>query len=246
MLLSEIFIIGFIAIVVFLLFANHGGLFRSVKNRVNKAAADINDQVRDPVADARATIELATKQLDALNEQRRRLRVNTLTLEQKQKQHTQNVEKYESLAKSEGLQGHRDNVVQLLASKAASARELESVTNEITKNNALDAEIQAKAENLRSKLEHAKAGASGMETRLRYATLRQEIAQSTAGHADTEASLDRLEQDVNRAEAEAQSWETQNGETTSLADRLTRKYDAAAPSDEEIAKYLAPAQPAQS
>lgn len=246
MVLSEIIIGGIVAIVLFILLTNRGQNAKSIKNRLDKAARDANDAVRDPVADGQAAIASAKKQLESLREQRRKLFQNNKLIEINRDKHLDNFEKYERLAVQEGKlvesdaaneSTHKTNVITLLASKKKAKNLADGINVEIAKNEELDAQLKVQIDRLAERIEHATAASNNQEASLRFATLRRDIAAAAAGGTDIDAALDRLEQDVSSAQAAAAAYELEAGEQTDLAAQLTLKHAEEIP-DEELSKYF--------
>ena len=246
MVISEIIIGGIIALVLFVLLANRGQNAKSIKNRLDKAARDANEVVRDPVADGQAAIASAKRQLEALREQRRKLFQNNKLIEVSRDKHLENVEKYEKLAVQEGKlvavdsansEQHKTNVITLLASKKKAKGLADGIQVEIAKNDTLDAQLKIQIDRLAERIEHATAASNNQEASLRFANLRRDIAAAAAGGTDVDAALDRLEQDVISAQAQAESYEAEAGEQTDLAATLTLKHAEQIP-DDELAQYF--------
>lgn len=221
------------------------GILKSQKNKMDKAARDLNEQLRDPVADAEAAILEAGKSLTQLRqirtEERTRLSKYNKLFETAQT----NVEKWESLAQNAGSSDRStkvEDVKRCLTNKDAHSAQAKEIQSKINASQARIDTLSNKITELESKIANAADKKQILELRKQQAEVDAGIEEQLK-EIDTE-SLDgafaKLEEDTMNAEARTEALQAESKDGTTEDQKLEQRYTAKVPdiSDDRLKEYL--------
>ena len=216
-----------------------GGVFRSLHNKSLAAAEDLNEALRDPVADGRAAIAKAKEDIAAMQKQLKDLLVHIQEMKADRDQAARDVFKYETLAKSAGQAGNAADVQTALTFKLAAEKEVSDFDVEMSKSDKLATSIRAMIASQTAEVETAERDSKLLGSSLKHNDMRKKIAESVNDLEGTKNSLHRLRQDARRAQSEAEVSESES-RTGTIAEDLESKYTstASAISEETIAMYM--------
>lgn len=247
--MTLIFLIELIIAAIFIWFIGSllakSGIFKSQKNKLEKAARDINDKTRDPVADAEAAIRDAQDSINKLksiriDERTRLARQRSLRLV-----NIENINKWEELARQAGIANNADDVRKCLTHKQAYERNRNELDVEIEKTEKSVENLTAKITDLTTKVTNAADQKNILSLRKQRAEVDAEVIrqQDQINVEALDGAFARLEHDTMNAEAEAIAVAQEAEDGVPADDVLQSKY--AAPkqviTDDIVAKYLAKA-----
>ncbi len=223
-------------------FLSKAGILKSQKNKLDKAARDLNEKTRDPIADAEAAIHAARDSVRKLKEIRIAERTRLAKFERLLEVNISHINKWENLAKAAGENKNVDDVRKCLTHKAAYEKQKAEIATSITAAEESISVLAAKITSLEEKISHAGEHKQTLELRKEKADIDAEIAERT-NNIDTD-SLDgafaQLEEDTLNSEARTDALLAEAAAQTPAAENLEAKYSPGKPevSDEQVKAYL--------
>lgn len=239
--LLEIALIA-VVLVLFLSMLAKSGILKSQKNKLEKAARDLNEQTRDPIADAEAAICDAQESVTQLKAIRIEERTRLAKFKKLRETNSSNVVKWDDLAKAAGQAQNADDVRKCLTHKSVYQKQKEELDISITSAETSIANLSSKITALESKIADAGEHKQTLTLRKEKADVDAEIARR-AKEIDIDAldgAFAQLEADTLNAEARTEAMLSEEQASAPAADTLADKYLAKKPaiSDEDVSAYM--------
>lgn len=222
--------------------AYKSGILTSQKNKLDKAARDLNNKVRNPVADAEAAMISAAESLEKLKGLRIEERTRLSKFNRLLRTNNENVQKWEELAVTAGGGGDKNDVVKCLTNKAQYERNVKELEDKIAQSNGRVESLSSKIAALETKIANAADQKQILQLRMEQAQVDEDV-QRQLSDLDIEAldgSFARLEEDTLNAESRTEALLQEGADSTPANTKLEQKYTAPAPSisDDLLKKYL--------
>lgn len=239
MILAEIVVAAIVLGGLFLFFANGGALGKSLKNSADRKAKELNEKVRDKVADGQAAIKAAKTQLAELRDKRRRILAANELVDKKAVASRKDMDKWHGLAQAEGRSGNNEAVLKCVQQKRLHEGTLKVLTTEMEKNTQLADAYKAKIDQLEMLIRQAEHDVQNLETREALDQFRKEEEASAIDGSGVIASLENLRGDAAKAEAYSNAFDEEEKAKGSLAE-IEARHELEELTEEERALYLTP------
>lgn len=204
------------------------GLFRSLANIFRKKVKEIDQAVKDPIADGEAAIEDSEKQVANFQEQIAKLLAKNKQTERNVSELEADVAKYEIIATNALKAGNEDAARQALEIQGQKEKVLATLKGEVQANEKLIEGLRAQLNTARSRIDQAKSNKFRLEARLEGAKIREGLAEASSSLSSNNspfAALDDLEKVVDEVECRAEAKEELVGqEPANVAANLEEQF----------------------
>ncbi len=216
-------------------------LIRAVRNWFREKKDEAAESISDPVRDAKYDIEDSETQIREFESKIQALMKANIDLKKDHQDSTDEVKKWDNLAKRAAGAGSRDDVLSCVTKKQTAQSEVEQYAKDIASNDKTIAELRAQLGRARNRIAKAKSNTAVLSARLSSAKLRTNLAAGARGLGEGPLSrLDNLENAVRSAESDAEAWQELH---TDEDEDLEVKYGSVhANVDEEVEKLMAEAE----
>jgi len=212
-------------------------MIRSVSNRLRLKADKVADEIRDPIADAHAALENIKSKREEMVALRKNLLLEVKKAKSKETRATNEMEKFENLAKLAGEAGNREDVRVALEKKTRSRKNLDAAQLDIARLSKQEDLLEEKIKEFDSLIEKAENDKTYLESSLKinkFNTQVNEVLKDNNGTALT--AIEKLRADVENSAMEAEL----SGELAEDQKSLETKYltPSAEVSEDDIEKYF--------
>lgn len=216
-------------------------LTRAVRNWFREKKDEAAESISDPVRDAKYDIKDSETQIKEFESKIQALMKANNNLKKDRQDSTEEVKKWDDLARRAASAGNRDDVQSCVSKKQTAQGEVEQYAKDIAANDKTITELRVQLGKARNRIAKAKSNTAILSARLSSAKLRTNLAAGARGLGDGPLSrLDNLENAVRSAESDAEAWEELHIDDT---ENLEEKYGSGdANVDEEVAKLMAEAE----
>ncbi len=198
-----------LAIVILAVFFN-GKSGKALFNKVRIADAQAAAALSNPVENAALEIADAEREVNNFQTQVRDAMASNKLLAAKRDKTKQEVAKFAALAKEALLQGNEDDAKEALEKKQKFEKVVTVLTEDIAKNDSVISTQRSNLESAKDKIESAATNKDILAVRYQGAKLRDGLAQQNVrfgSDGSALASLDNLEDEVQKIEARAEATE---------------------------------------
>lgn len=212
-------------------------MIRSVSNRLRLKADKVADEIRDPIADAHAALQNIKSKREEMVSLRKNLLLEVKKAKSKETRSSNELEKFENLAKLAGEAGNRPDVQTALEKKARARKNLDAAQLDISRLSKQEDLLEEKIKEFDSLIEKAENDKTYLESSLKinkFNTAVNEVLKDNNGSALS--AIEKLRADVENSAMEAElSGELAEGEKS-----LESKYlsPSAEVTNEDVDKYL--------
>jgi phage shock protein A len=212
-------------------------MIRSLGNRLRLKADKVADEIRDPIADAHAALENIKSKREEMVALRKNLLLEVKKAKSKETRATNEMEKFENLAKLAGEAGNREDVRVALEKKTRSRKNLDAAQLDIARLSKQEDLLEEKIKEFDSLIEKAENDKTYLESSLKinkFNTQVNEVLKDNNGTALT--AIEKLRADVENSALEAEL----SGELAEDQKSLETKYltPSAEVSEDDIEKYF--------
>lgn len=212
-------------------------MIRSLGNRLRLKADKVADEIRDPIADAHAALENIKSKREEMVALRKNLLLEVKKAKSKETRATNEMEKFENLAKLAGEAGNREDVRVALEKKTRARKNLDAAQLDIARLSKQEDLLEEKIKEFDSLIEKAENDKTYLESSLKinkFNTQVNEVLKDNNGTALT--AIEKLRADVENSALEAEL----SGELAEDQKSLETKYltPSAEVSEDDIEKYF--------
>jgi len=218
--LFELFVGGAIIFVALLALATKGGIFRSMRNKAEAAAREINERVRDPIADGQQAIIDAKAEVADMTKNRNDLLVELKDLNQQLAEAKRQATKWEQLAQAAGKARNAAHVETCLGNKQHEEEEIASLEKEIQATQKLADDIKTRVDARSAEIKQAERDSKFLAKDLRLSQFREKVALDQSKKSEASSALSQLREDArkqrNKAEVAEETAQQEGGATTDM------------------------------
>lgn len=212
-------------------------MVRSLGNRLRLKADKVADEIRDPIADAHAALENIKSKREEMTNLRKNLLLEVKKAKSKETRATNEIEKFENLAKMAGEAGNREDVRVALEKKTRARKNLDAAQLDISRLSKQEDLLEEKIKEFDALIEKAENDKTYLESSLKinkFNTQVNEVLKDNNGTALT--AIEKLRADVENSAMEAEL----SGELAEDQKSLETKYltPSAEVSEDDIEKYF--------
>lgn len=212
-------------------------MVRSLGNRLRLKADKVADEIRDPIADAHAALENIKSKREEMTNLRKNLLLEVKKAKSKETRATNEMEKFENLAKMAGEAGNREDVRVALEKKTRARKNLDAAQLDISRLSKQEDLLEEKIKEFDALIEKAENDKTYLESSLKinkFNTQVNEVLKDNNGTALT--AIEKLRADVENSAMEAEL----SGELAEDQKSLETKYltPSAEVSEDDIEKYF--------
>jgi len=212
-------------------------MVRSLGNRLRLKADKVADEIRDPIADAHAALENIKSKREEMTNLRKNLLLEVKKAKSKETRATNEMDKFENLAKMAGEAGNREDVRVALEKKTRARKNLDAAQLDISRLSKQEDLLEEKIKEFDALIEKAENDKTYLESSLKinkFNTQVNEVLKDNNGTALT--AIEKLRADVENSAMEAEL----SGELAEDQKSLETKYltPSAEVSEDDIEKYF--------
>lgn len=215
------------------------GIFDRIGDILKANVNDLLDRAEDP---EKMIKQMVIEMEDALNKSTLALGqtiANEKTLTHQMEDKKKAAEEYQAKAVEAVRLGRDDLAKQALEKKNMLIRVAQEMEEPVAESQKATASLRQQVELLRTKVEEARMCQSTLVARAQAAKARKLAAQSLAGIGDTgtgTAGFEKFEQKIERAEGEAEAFESMAGEQVSTLEKDLEELSVSKAADDDLAK----------
>ena len=220
-----------------------GKLWKAISNTWREKKEQAAKKLEDPVRDGKFAIEDSKQKLVEINKSIAKYSSQIKQNQKKLKAEKEEIAKWGKLAAKAATAQNEEDVRKCVSEKTQAQERADNLKKQIASDEAYLAKMKTDWQKKNNKVSNAESKHTQLAVRKQMAAARKELMQGAAGlNSDScFAALDKLEQDVEADECEAEAYE-EMAPTDDLED-MTEKYGASgdAAVDDEVAKLMAAA-----